>query len=111
MDLQILWIPYPTTFYNVLLYFLIYQAFFVAEQQKPLSAVAEATTTYTHLTEAGMLSCNNIIFIHLAEAGFCSNAVAVPNAILGKYPHWFVNLAMTADAMSSTVLCRPYLVS
>jgi hypothetical protein len=61
------------------------------------------------------------IFTYLTEAGVCSIAVAVSNAIqryttlfsgiLGISPHWFINLLMMQDAMSSSALCQPYLVS
>jgi hypothetical protein len=44
-----------------------------------MSAVAEATTTLTHLIEAVMQQKQ--IFNHLIEAGVCSIAAAVSNAI------------------------------
>jgi hypothetical protein len=79
-----------------------------------MSAVAEATTTFTHLIEAGMLSRNNSKSLTTSQrqvfAALLSRYPTLFSGILGKYPHWFINLAMTEDAMSSTVY-RPYLVS
>jgi hypothetical protein len=46
-----------------------------------MSAVAEATTTFIHLIEAGMLSPYNKYINYLTEARVRSIAVAVPNAI------------------------------
>jgi hypothetical protein len=51
--------PMDILSYNILECSILFYAFFVAKQQKPMSAVAEATTTFIHLTEARMLSCNN----------------------------------------------------
>ena len=109
--------PMDTLSYNILQCFILFsniQAFFVAEQQKLLSAVAGATTIFSHLTEAGMLSCSNKYSPTSQRQVLAALLLRYPtlfSGILGKYPPWFVNPAMTDDAMSSTVLCRPYLVS
>jgi hypothetical protein len=75
--------PMDILSYNILQCFKIFSnisSFLCCRATEAIECSCRATTTYTHLIEAGTLLKQHL-FNYLTEAGVCSLAVAVPDAI------------------------------